>query len=119
MESSFSYPRDRSTVMSKDGPTNPLFQVSNGKLLYNPNRDARFPYIYEVATHALLHSQHITRIFVHIVDTSLEARVGRAEFEKKLSVPLGPNALMEKYGTYPLLCIFFLSLCLNYCPRSI
>jgi hypothetical protein len=95
------YPRDGSEYMNKNGPADPRFRIPCGKLLYNPKRDARFPYIYEISTHMQVHSpQHITKILIHIVDTSVEARMARAKFEKTLSVPLGPNALMEKYGQY-------------------
>ena len=38
------------------------------------------------------------KILIHIVDTSREARIERAKFDNTLSVPLGPNALMEEYG---------------------
>ena len=95
------YPRDGSAYMNEDGPTDPQFQIPNGKLLYNAKCDAHFPYIYEIPTHTQVHSpQHIKKILIHIVDTSEEARITRAEFEKTLSVPLGPNNLMEKYGQY-------------------
>ena len=93
------YPRDGSAYMNKDGPDNSLFRIANGTLLYNAKRDARFPYIYEIPKHAHVHSpQHIKKILIHIVDTSQSDRITRAEFEKTLRVPLGPNDLMETYG---------------------
>ena len=94
------YPVDCSTYMSKEGPGDPRFHISGGVLQYHPKRDSRFPYLYRIPTHALVHSpDYIKVILIHVVDTSLEARVRRAEFDKTLSVPLGPNALMHEYGT--------------------
>ena len=83
--------------MSKDGPTD--CRIPGGRLLYHPQRDAHFPYLYEVATHALVHApQYLKKIWIHVVDTSTDARIEGAKFAKTLSVPLGPNANMEKYG---------------------
>lgn len=91
--------------MNQDGPSDPRFEIPNGKLLYNAKRDARFPYIYEIPTHTLIHSpQHIKRILIHVVDTSEEARIACAKFEKTLSVPLGLNSLMTKYGQHQVKC---------------
>jgi hypothetical protein len=93
------YPKDGSAYMNEYGPTDPNYRITNGKLLYNPKRDARFPYIYEITNHVLVHSpQYIKKILIHVVDTAEEARVARAQFQATLSVPLGPNALMTKYG---------------------
>jgi hypothetical protein len=94
-----SYPIDRATCMNEDGPSDPRFRVHGGRLLHHPARDSRFPYLYSLPTHALVHSpQHIKTILVHIVNTSCEARIKRAKFDHTLSVPLGPNALMKDYG---------------------
>jgi len=85
--------------MDRNGPSDTRYRVPGGSLLYSPHRDARFPYLYAVPTHELVHSpEYITKILVHVVDTSDDARVARAKFEKTLSVPLGPNGLMKKYG---------------------
>jgi len=93
------FPKDRSACMSKDGPLDPRFRIPDGELLYHSERDARFPYIYRVPTHALVHSpEHVRIILIHVVDTSVEARIRRGQFAKTLSVPLGPNKLMEEYG---------------------
>jgi hypothetical protein len=92
------YPRDRSTCMRKDGPIDSRFRVPGGTLRYNPERDSRFPYIYEIPTHALVHSPHIRTILIHVVSTSIDDRKRCAEYEKTLSVPLGPNANMDNYG---------------------
>jgi hypothetical protein len=95
-----SYPVDCLTYMSKDGPADSRFRISDGVLQYHPKRDGRFPYIYRIPTHALVHSpEHIKIILIRVVDTSMEARIRCAQFDKTLSVPLGPNALMDNYGT--------------------
>jgi hypothetical protein len=94
-----SYPIDRTSFMNKEGPSDPRFHVHGGCLQYLPTRDSRFPYLYSLPTHALVHSpQYIKLILIHIVDTSLKARIERAMFDHTLSVPLGPNALMKEYG---------------------
>lgn len=93
------YPIDRATCMNIEGPSDPRFQVHNGILQYLPTRDSRFPYLYSVPSHSLVHSpQHFSKILVYISNTSLEARINRAKFDHTLSVPLGPNALMKEYG---------------------
>lgn len=93
------YPTDRSACMKKDGPDDRRYRVPGGILQFRAHRDARFPYLYEVPTHALVHSpEYIIKILVHVVDTSINARITRAEFEDTLSVPLGPNYLMTDYG---------------------
>jgi hypothetical protein len=95
------YPIDQTSCMMSDGPIDPRFQVKGGTLLYNPKRDGRFPYIYQIPSHALVHSpKHITKILIHIVDTSIKARTARADYEKTLSVPLGPDANMDNYGSF-------------------
>ena len=99
--SASAYPVDRSSCMTKKGPTTPRFQIPGGTLKYNPERDARFPYLYEITSHALVHMpEHIKTILIHVVDTSIEALVARAKFEKSLSVPLGPDALMDNNGRF-------------------
>jgi hypothetical protein len=110
MSTKTTYPTDRTMCMSKDGPIDPRFRVPGGTLLYKQERDARFPYIYEIATHTLVHSpEFIKRILIHVVDTSIEARKARAKYELKLLVPLGPDAYMENYGQFPnLYCLSIL-----------
>lgn len=101
------YPRDRLTCMSKEGPMDQRFQIPGGTLQYKPQRDSRFPYLYKVPTHSLVHSpEHIKTILIHIVDTSIKAREARAKYETKLSVPLGPNANMDNYGQFSSLILF-------------
>ena len=93
------YPKDRTTCMLKDSPIDPRFQVPRGTLRNKPERDSRFPYIYEIPTHALVHSpKYIKTILIHVVDTSIDARKVRAKDESTLTVPLGPNAYMENHG---------------------
>ena len=95
------YPIDRFSCMTNDGPTDPRFQIPGGTLLYNAERDVRFPYIYKISSHALVHSpQYIQTILIHVAETAIEARVARANFETSLSVPLGPDAIMDKYGLF-------------------
>lgn len=93
------YPINRTTCMNEEGPSDHRFRVEGGSLLYLPRRDSRFPYLYSVPTHSLVHSPlYIKKILIHIVDTSSEARKKCAKFDSTLSVPLGPDALMEEYG---------------------
>ena len=93
--------------MSKDGPVDPRFRIQGGTLRYNPERDARFPYLYEVPTHVLVHSpEYFKTILLRVVDTSIDAREARAKYEKTLSVPLGPNSNMENYGPSAILIMF-------------
>jgi hypothetical protein len=110
------YPRDRSSCMGEDGPKDLRFRISGGTLLHNPERDALFPYVYKISTHALVHSpEYVKSILIHIVDISIDARVKRAKFEKTLSVPLGPNGNMNNYGRFPKLntiSVFFFKIIL-------
>ena len=93
------YPNDRTTCMDENGPRDARFRVPGGHLQYLHTRDSRFPYLYALPTHALVHSsEYIKKILIHIVDTSKEARIKCAKFDDTLSVPLGPNALMKEYG---------------------
>ena len=94
-----SYPIDCSTHMNKKGPSDPQFRVLGSELQYLLTCDSRFPYIYSLQTHSLVHStQYIKKILIHIVNTSCEARIKCAKFDNTLSIPLGPNALMKEYG---------------------
>lgn len=94
------YPIDRNSCMNEEGPTDSRFRVRGGNLQYLPTRDSRLPYLYSLPTwHALVHSpQYIKKILIYIVDTSPKARIERAKFDHTLSVPLGPDALMNEYG---------------------
>ena len=101
------YPIDRTSCMNKDGPDDVRFRVHGGELQYLPNRNSRFPYVYSLPMHALLHSsQYIKKILIHIVDMSYEACVEHAKFDRTLSVPLGPNDLMKEYGALFIYILF-------------
>jgi len=94
-------PPDPFICMREDGPIDTRFRVAGGELLHSRQRDARFPYLYKVPTHTLVHDpKYLTKIIVHVVDTSVDARIERAKFANTLSVPLGPNILMKKYGNW-------------------
>jgi hypothetical protein len=94
------YPLDRSECMNQEGPSDPRFRIPGGILLYHPQRDSHFPYIYRISTHTLVHSPaHFHTILIRVVDTSIKARIRCAEFNKTLSVSLGHNLLMNEYGT--------------------
>ena len=104
------YPPDCSSYMTNDGPMDHHFQIPGGTLQYNAKRDGRFPYIYKIKTHSLVHApKYVKTILIHVVDTAIEARVSRAKFEKTLSVPLGPNVVMDDYGLFPNLISFLVS----------
>jgi hypothetical protein len=73
--------------------------VDGGCLVYDEHRDERFPYLYEVSTHPLVHNTvAVKRILVYIVDTDPAALKGRAAWEDTLCVPLGPDAAMAQHG---------------------
>lgn len=85
--------------MRQDGPSDRRFHITGGILLCHPQRDAHFPYLYRVSTHALVHSPNFFKtILVRVVDTSVDARSRCGQFNDTLSVPLGPNSLMSQYG---------------------
>ena len=87
--------------MRKEGPVDRCFHILSGRLQYNPEWDARFPYIYEIPTHALVHSlKYITTILIHVVDTSLDPHVKCAKFGKSLSILLGPDDNMDHHGSF-------------------
>jgi hypothetical protein len=85
--------------MLKDAPIE--FLVPGGTLLYDGGRDGRFPYIFQVDSHPLVHDRDplsTGRILVCIQDTSPEAMQKLKEFEDSLEVPLGPNDSMAGQG---------------------
>jgi hypothetical protein len=103
------YPPDCSSYMTNDRPVDRHFQIPGGTLQYNAQRDGHFPYIYKIETHSLVHTpKYVKTILIHVVDTAIGARVSRAKFEKTLSVPLGPNVVMDDYGPFPNLISFLL-----------
>ena len=92
------YPKDRTKTMREDGSIDPRYKIAGGTLLYNPERDARLPCLYSFNAHSQVHDKRLSKILIHIVNTSIKARVERAKFHKTLEVPLGLNALMDSYG---------------------
>ena len=45
-------------------------------------------------------SKYIDETWVYIVNTSPEQQKQRFEFEETLSVPIGPDSLMDEIGEY-------------------
>jgi hypothetical protein len=84
----------------------PELQVPDGMLLYNPNRDGRFPYIFQVDSHLLAHDRDLFpsgRILRYIQDTSVEGLKALGEFEASLEVLLGMNESVSNLGV----CMLF------------
>lgn len=79
--------------------------MPDGVLLYDVNRDGRFPYIFQVNSHPLAHDRDPLspgRILVYIQDTSVEGLEALEAFEASLEVPLGPNDSVSNLGA---LCV--------------
>jgi len=92
------YPPDREQCMNRV-PDEPGFVVADGHLIYMPNRDARFPYIYAVDKHPLNPHPEITKkILVYIIKNTDEFQKQSLKWENSLEVPLGPDARMKEYG---------------------
>jgi hypothetical protein len=98
------YPQLKSDrfAMRKQGPLDHGFVVPGGNLLYNKNRDGRFPYLYELSRHPLVaesdYGTKIRHILVYIQKTDPESLRSQFLFEETLNVPKGPDAEMEKNG---------------------
>ena len=98
------YPPDSKAFMNTIQPPDSRFIVPDGQLIVLERRDERFPYIYRLKTHPhpLLPPvvvEHIKETWVHIVDPSPEAQRRRFEFEKNLTIPIGPDDLMPQLGS--------------------
>jgi hypothetical protein len=92
------YPLDKKQFMAQT-PSDPLKIVKNGTLWYHKNRDARFPYLYKVETHPLVHNTDVIKhIYVYVEDTRSSAMRVKRLFEKDLKVPLGPDKTMAGHG---------------------
>jgi hypothetical protein len=92
------YPLDKKQFMAQN-PSDPLKIVKNGTLCYNKNRDARFPYLYKVESHPLVHNTDVIKhIYVYVEDTGTTAMRAKRLFEKDLKVPLGPDKTMAGHG---------------------
>ena len=98
------YPPDKSEYMRADGPKDKRFVVDHGSLVYCKRRDARFPYLYEVSSHPLVHNtEAVKRILVYIIDTDPAALKTLADWEETLGIPLGPDDAMDEHGKLPLI----------------
>ena len=83
------YPPDKSEYMRADGPKDKRFVVDHGSLVYCKRRDARFPYLYEVSSHPLVHNtEAVKRILVYIIDTDPAALKTLADWEETLGIPV-------------------------------
>ena len=92
------YPSDKKGFMAKS-PSDPCKVVKNGTLCYHKNRDARFPYLYKVESHPLVHNTDVIKhIYVYVEDTRNAAMRVKRLFEKDLKVPLGPDKSMAGHG---------------------
>jgi hypothetical protein len=79
----------------------PELQVPDGVLLYDPERDGWFPYVFQVHSHPLAHDRELFpsgRILVYIQDTSVDGLKRLEEFEASLEVPLGPDESISNLG---------------------
>jgi hypothetical protein len=79
----------------------PELEVPGSMLLYDANRDGRFPYIFQVDSHPLAHDRDPLspgRILVYIQDTSAEGLEALEAFEASLEVPLGPDDSVSNLG---------------------
>jgi hypothetical protein len=93
------YPRNRDHCMNCYGPDNPALVVAEGTLIFDSNRDGRFPYLFEVQAHPLVHDLNaVKKIIVYIQDTSPEALKRQFSFEENLYIPLGPDKTMSDLG---------------------
>jgi hypothetical protein len=92
------YPFDKKAFMAQT-PSDPLKIVKDGTLCYHNNRDARFPYLYKVESHPLVHNSDVIKhIYVYVEDTRSAAMRVKRLFEKDLKVPLGPDKTMASHG---------------------
>lgn len=103
------YPSDGVDFMLKNGPIDPQLVVPDADLIILERRDARFYYVYRLQNphpHPKLNtavpdaSKYIKETWVYIVDTSPEHQKQRFDFEETLSVPIGPDSLMDEIGEY-------------------
>ena len=80
-------------------PSDPLKIVKNGQLWFHKHRDDRFPYIYRVESHPLVHNTDVIKnIYVYIADTRPEAMHAKRLFEKYLKVLLGSDKTIAALG---------------------
>src|SRR5271163_1382665 len=92
------YPKTRTIVHNNKLPEENAWRVRDGRPINNPNRDIRFPLVWDVDSHPLTHGNHKT--WVIIVDTSREARRQRSLCQAELTTPLGPQRFMSDFGKF-------------------
>ncbi|KIJ98238.1 hypothetical protein K443DRAFT_628290, partial [Laccaria amethystina LaAM-08-1] len=101
------YPPDGKEFMRKNGPIDQQYVVPDADLIILEQWDARFYYVYRLRSphpHIQLNkdmpdaSKYINETWVYIVDTSPEQQKQRFQFEETLSVPIGPDSLMNEIG---------------------
>lgn len=97
------YPPDPwAPFMLKSGPSDSNLVVEEGNLLFHPQRDGRFPYLFQVASHPqvedMIDKTIIKKILVYIQDTESAALKSLLNFEDRLFVPLGPDLSMPDLG---------------------
>lgn len=92
------YPEDRVASHHYQIPADRRLCVKDGIPIACPNRDVRFPMVWEVKYHPKSHSGFVTKNWVVLMDTSEEARRVTGIFDASLKTPLGPDAFMEDYG---------------------
>lgn len=90
--------------MLKTGPPDPELVVAGGTLMFHPERDRRFPYLYVVPRHShvdrMKNKEAVTQIVVYIQDTDADTLKSTYEFEETLHVPLGPNESITHLGKW-------------------
>lgn len=94
------YPSTRTAVHNFQIPADKRFCVKNGTPVRCENRDIRFPKVWKVEDHPLVHGSYTETIWVILVDTSDEGRAAASKFESTLTTPLGPDALMKEFGRH-------------------
>ncbi len=87
------YLSDQWGRMNPHGPGDPALVVQEKMLLFHPNRDSWFPYLYEIAIHHLVQLEGIEkngcpikRIIAYMQDTSKEALEEQFAFESLVFV---------------------------------
>jgi hypothetical protein len=81
----------------------PELEVPGSLLLYDVNRDSRFPYIFQVDSHLLAHDRNLLLprcILVYIQDRSAEGLEALEAFEASLEVLLGPDDSVSNLGAW-------------------
>jgi hypothetical protein len=102
------YPLDGKEFMRKNGPINEQYVVPDADLIILEWRDVCFYYVYRLRTpHPHIEimpdaSKYVNETWVYIVNTSPKEQKKRFEFEETLSVPIGPDSLMDELGVYSL-----------------